>query len=189
MRSWLCVSMALRVHRDNVNDLSERILDTSRLLSLGAVAVVGAGVSIDARFPMIDGLEGFLWSALDADVSARVILAAVIGRPDGSASAWLAIRPRRSAPPGVPWAAIASPEQRSSNNSRGWTWSVHRCHLLHTRVSPRLFMLASSKRSCRLTGTLPAGRTTSARVNGNGADFRLSAASAAEHGRFCADTV
>ena len=97
--------MAVRVHRDNVNDLSERILDTSRLLSLGAVAVVGAGVSIDARFPMIDGLEGFLWSALDADVSARAILAAVIGRPDGPAKRLVGNSPEAI---GAAWSALGS---------------------------------------------------------------------------------
>jgi hypothetical protein len=68
-----------------VDDVSERIDSTSRSLALGAVAVIGAGVSIDARFPLIDGLGGLLWAALDADLPARAALAANLGQPDGPA--------------------------------------------------------------------------------------------------------
>ena len=68
-----------------MDDLSARILSTSRSLALGAVAVIGAGVSIDARFPMIDGLESLLWAALDVDVPARACLADALGQPDGPA--------------------------------------------------------------------------------------------------------
>ena len=54
-----------------------------RHLALGAVAVVGAGLSIDARFPMTGGLNTLLWDALDSDRSARSDVARQLGRSDG----------------------------------------------------------------------------------------------------------
>ena len=57
-----------------------------RHLALGAVAVVGAGLSIDARFPMTGGLNTLLWDALDSDRSARSDVARQLGRSDGPSS-------------------------------------------------------------------------------------------------------
>ncbi|MBB3749856.1 hypothetical protein FHT44_002317 [Mycolicibacterium sp. BK634] len=61
----------------------ERFVKASQSLSLGAVAVVGAGLSIDARFPLTVGLNTLLWDALDADPTARADVAKRVGRPDG----------------------------------------------------------------------------------------------------------
>ena len=46
---------------------------------------MGAGLSIEARFPLTSGLNPLLWDALDADVEARRRLAQNLGRPDSLA--------------------------------------------------------------------------------------------------------
>jgi hypothetical protein len=43
---------------------------------LGAVVIVGAGMSLQDRYPDTLGLDGLLWDALDADPEARADLAA-----------------------------------------------------------------------------------------------------------------
>jgi hypothetical protein len=62
-----------------------RVAAARQHLFLGAVAVVGAGLSIDARFPLTSGLNPLLWDALDADVEARRSVAQNLGRPDSLA--------------------------------------------------------------------------------------------------------
>lgn len=57
----------------------------ARRLSLGAVVVVGAGMSLLARYPDTLGLNGLLWDALDADPEARADLAAAVSLPDAPA--------------------------------------------------------------------------------------------------------
>jgi hypothetical protein len=47
--------------------------------------VVGAGLSIEARFPLTSGLNPLLWDALDADQEARQKVARALGRPDSLA--------------------------------------------------------------------------------------------------------
>jgi hypothetical protein len=47
-------------------------------LSLGVVAVVGAGLSVSARHPSAAGLAALLWDALDADPNARGAFPAVL---------------------------------------------------------------------------------------------------------------
>lgn len=59
-----------------------RISSARGYLALGAVAVVGAGLSIDARLPMTGGLNTLLWEALDSDPSARADVAQELSRPD-----------------------------------------------------------------------------------------------------------
>lgn len=61
------------------------VVAVQRHLALGAVAVVGAGLSIDARFPLTTGLNTLLWDALDADPPARMSVATTLLRPDGPA--------------------------------------------------------------------------------------------------------
>lgn len=59
----------------------------ARQLSLGAVVVIGAGMSLRARYPDTLGLNGLLWDALDADPEARADLAAQLNLPDAPAKA------------------------------------------------------------------------------------------------------
>lgn len=66
-----------------IGDLDQQVEAVAQYLSLGAVAVVGAGLSIDSRFPMTGGLNTLLWDALDADPDARGAVAASFARPDG----------------------------------------------------------------------------------------------------------
>jgi hypothetical protein len=54
-------------------------------LGLGVVAVVGAGLSVAARYPTSPGLTALLWDALDADPTARAALAEEIRQPDAPA--------------------------------------------------------------------------------------------------------
>lgn len=65
-------------------DLGRQAEATAQHLALGAVAVVGAGLSIDSRFPMTGGLNSLLWDALDSDLDARAAVAAFLGQQDGS---------------------------------------------------------------------------------------------------------
>jgi hypothetical protein len=67
---------------DESNLYEQRILQVGQHLALGAVAVVGAGLSIHARFPVTGGLNTLLWDALDSDQSARLWVAEQLGRPD-----------------------------------------------------------------------------------------------------------
>lgn len=63
-------------------DLSVRITSADTALALGGVAIVGAGLSINSRFPATRGLTSLLWDALDSDLPARLALATVLGRDD-----------------------------------------------------------------------------------------------------------
>lgn len=63
-------------------DLGQQVIATKQHLALGAVAVVGAGMSIDNRFPMTGGLNTLLWDALDSDLVARATVATSLGQPD-----------------------------------------------------------------------------------------------------------
>ncbi len=60
----------------------QQVDTTAQHLALGAVAVVGAGLSIDSRFPMTGGLNTLLWDALDHDLPARQAVARTLERPD-----------------------------------------------------------------------------------------------------------
>jgi hypothetical protein len=66
-----------------ISDLDSRLASAGEYLALGAVAVVGAGLSIDARFPLTVGLNTMLWDALDSDLLARANVAKQLDRPDG----------------------------------------------------------------------------------------------------------
>jgi len=63
-------------------ETDSRVAAVGQHLALGGVVVVGAGISISARFPMTVGLNTLLWDALDADAPARAEMAAALGRPD-----------------------------------------------------------------------------------------------------------
>lgn len=56
-------------------------------MSLGSVVVVGAGMSLQARYPDTFGLNGLLWDALDADLEARADLAGRLKLRDRPAKA------------------------------------------------------------------------------------------------------
>lgn len=58
-----------------------------RRMGLGAVVVVGAGMSLQARYPDTFGLNGLLWDAIDADPHARAGLASRLRVPDRPAKA------------------------------------------------------------------------------------------------------
>lgn len=66
-------------------ELTTRIASTDTALTLGGVAVVGAGLSISSRFPATRGLTSLLWDALDNDLPARSTLAVALGRNDTGA--------------------------------------------------------------------------------------------------------
>lgn len=66
----------------HATDLSRAVTIARSQLDLGGVAVVGAGLSIDARFPMTSGLNVLLWDALDCDPVGRAEVAHALGRPD-----------------------------------------------------------------------------------------------------------
>ncbi|UUU18962.1 hypothetical protein [Streptomyces sp. DSM 40750] len=63
-------------------DVDSRIASLRGRLGLGAVAVVGAGLSLSARYPASAGLTALLWDAIDADPAARAVLATALARPD-----------------------------------------------------------------------------------------------------------
>lgn len=65
------------------SNLGPKAAAVSQHLALGAIAVVGAGMSIPNRFPMTSGLNTLLWDALDADPAARAKLAATLNKTDG----------------------------------------------------------------------------------------------------------
>lgn len=58
-----------------------------RRMSLGSVVVMGAGMSLQARYPDTLGLNGLLWDALDADTDVRADLAGRLNLPDAPAKA------------------------------------------------------------------------------------------------------
>lgn len=92
--------------------LEERIADVvERYLSLGAVVIVGAGLSISSRFPDTEGLTPLLWDALDSDLDSRGELARRLGRADTSAKKLIG---KNSTDREAAWAAIAS-----SSTARG----------------------------------------------------------------------
>ena len=87
------------------SDLTTRIASTDTALTLGGVAVVGAGLSISSRFPATRGLTSLLWNALDSDAASRSDLAIALGRGDVQAKtlvgdAWADVQQA--------WAAVAS---------------------------------------------------------------------------------
>lgn len=53
-------------------------------LNMGAVVVVGAGLSLDARFPLTPGLNTLVWDALDQSPSAEDAVARRLGVPSAS---------------------------------------------------------------------------------------------------------
>ena len=59
-------------------ELTTRIASTDTALTLGGVAVVGAGLSVSSRFPATRGLTSLLWDALDNDLPARSTLAVAL---------------------------------------------------------------------------------------------------------------
>lgn len=73
--------------RATSTNLTRTIDQTSMALSVGGVAVVGAGLSISSRFPATQELISLLWNALDSDITARSNLARVLGRQDSDAKA------------------------------------------------------------------------------------------------------
>lgn len=56
-----------------------RLEETKTHLNMGAVVVVGAGLSLDARFPLTPGLNALVWDALDNFESARTAVALRLG--------------------------------------------------------------------------------------------------------------
>lgn len=62
-----------------------RLDATDAALSLGGVAIVGAGLSISSRFPATLGLAALVWDALESDLLARSSLAEMLGCKDQQA--------------------------------------------------------------------------------------------------------
>ncbi|WP_188836032.1 P-loop NTPase [Flexivirga endophytica] len=67
--------------------MASNIEALGKRLSLGAVAVVGAGLSLAQRYPDTAGLNALMWDAIDADRKARAHLAADLGLEDTPAKA------------------------------------------------------------------------------------------------------
>jgi hypothetical protein len=63
------------------------VRNVEALLKLGAVAVIGAGVSLPVRYPSSAGLQPLLWHALDADQPERARLADRLRRTDAPGKA------------------------------------------------------------------------------------------------------
>lgn len=62
-------------------DIHSRIkLTADEIRSYGAVAILGAGISLGQGFPLTQNLRMLLWKALDSDESARKELAAKLGQ-------------------------------------------------------------------------------------------------------------
>ncbi len=62
-------------------DIDERIkLAADEIRSYGAVAILGAGISLGQGFPLTRHLQMLLWNALDSDEDARKELAAKLGQ-------------------------------------------------------------------------------------------------------------
>lgn len=68
-------------------ELSGRLAHTEGALSLGGIAIMGAGLSISSRFPLTRGLTSLIWDFLDGDLLARSALATVFGRDDKESKA------------------------------------------------------------------------------------------------------
>lgn len=81
--------------------LEEQIAELNRRSSLGVVAVVGAGLSVSARFPMTSGLTDLLWDALDHDAIARTELSTELGNGILRQRLSSAITPADKTPPGA----------------------------------------------------------------------------------------
>lgn len=64
--------------------VATRLEETKTHLNMGAVVVVGAGLSLDARFPLTAGLNALVWDALDQSESARTAVARRLGLPGDS---------------------------------------------------------------------------------------------------------
>lgn len=62
------------------SDLARRVREVGTHLNMGAVVVVGAGLSLDARFPLTAGLNALVWDALDSAPTARDKVAARLGQ-------------------------------------------------------------------------------------------------------------
>jgi len=78
--------------------------DLAGRLNLGVVAVVGAGLSLGARYPNTSGLNALLWDAVDSDPQARAAVAARLSVTDAPAKALIAEDADRW---GVAWAMVA----------------------------------------------------------------------------------
>lgn len=63
-------------------DIVRRIEDAKLHMNMGAVVVVGAGLSLDARFPLTLGLDALVWDALDRTPATRRLVAARLGLLD-----------------------------------------------------------------------------------------------------------
>lgn len=68
----------------DAGDLDGRVRAVAQILDLGAIAVVGAGLSISSRFPDTKGLTTLLWEALDTDPAARASLAEHLTKSDAA---------------------------------------------------------------------------------------------------------
>lgn len=84
-------------------DWTSAVATTRSQLDLGAVAVVGAGLSIDARLPLTSGLNVLLWEALDSDGLGRAEVAQALGRPDTSSKQSVGDDPTATA---LAWSAL-----------------------------------------------------------------------------------
>lgn len=67
------------------NEMQARAAVVKGTFGLGVVAVVGAGLSMAARYPTTAGLTALLWDAIDADPAGRSQLADQLGVPDAAA--------------------------------------------------------------------------------------------------------
>ena len=91
-------------------DLERRISEAALHLNMGAVVVVGAGMSLGARFPLTGGLNALVWDALDQNEVARRSLAARLGDADAPAKTLVGDDWSRTA---AAWQVIsAEPEAR-----------------------------------------------------------------------------
>lgn len=149
------------------SDLERRASVIGQDLALGALAVVGAGLSLSSRFPLTKGLTTLLWDSLDADSAARADLAVKLGRSDASSKKlvgdeWPDVR--------AAWASVASsPVARARFQAQFATLDDERsrqpspaheglARLVHAGVVERVISLnwdtALEKAYSRLYGTL-----------------------------------
>lgn len=75
--------------------MTTTIEQLERQLALGGVAVVGAGMSLESRYPDTSGLIGLLWDAVDADAESRRRLAQKFGLSDTNAKELIGDDPAR----------------------------------------------------------------------------------------------
>lgn len=95
-----------------MSNLSSAVVAAQGQLSLGAVAVVGAGLSIDARFPLTSGLNVLLWDALDFDTARRAQVAKALGLADAASKQLVGDDPHATS---LAWSAL---RQSSSGRAR-----------------------------------------------------------------------